>query len=96
MGWGMATGGIFATISGWFGGRSAPDSPHATDVLTRHAEKLMRLRGVMSVGLGRTDEGEVAIVVGLENPLSVPENIPREVEGVPVIIQDVGRPEALD
>lgn len=87
---------IMAVFSDWFGGRLAPDSPHATEVLTRHAEKLMRLRGVMSVGLGRTDDGDVAIVVGLENPLSIPENIPDEVEGVPVMIQDVGRPEALD
>lgn len=87
---------FMTTISAWFGGRTAPDSPHATEVLTRHAEKLMRLRGVMSVGLGRTDEGEVAIVVGLENPLAVPENIPAEVDGVPVMIQDVGRPEALE
>ena len=96
MGWGVAAGSVFSRFSEWFGGRSAPYSPHATDVLTRHAEKLMRLRGVMSVGLGRTDEGDVAIVVGLENPLSVPENIPNEVEGVPVMIQDVGRPEALE
>lgn len=87
---------IMAVFSEWFGGRSVPDSPHATDVLTRHAEKLMRLRGVLSVGLGRSDDGEVAIMVGLENPLAIPENIPNEIEGIPVVIQDVGRPEALD
>lgn len=96
MGWSVAARGIFSRFSEWFGGQSAPDSPHATDVLTRHAEKLMRLRGVMSVGLGQTASGEVAIVVGLENPLSVPENIPSEVEGIPVVVQDVSRPEAFD
>jgi microsomal dipeptidase-like Zn-dependent dipeptidase len=92
----MTRRGILDTISGWFGAGGVPDSPHATDVLTRHAEKLMRLRGVMSVGLGRDENGATAIVVGLENPLAIPENIPREVEGVPIIIQDVGRPEVQD
>lgn len=87
---------ILAVISGWFGGRAMPDSPHATEVLTRHAEKLMRLRGVLSVGLGRTEGGDVAIVVGLENPLAVPENIPAEVEGIPIVIQNVGKFDALD
>jgi len=92
----MAAGGLFSRVSSLFGGRAAPDSPHATDVLTRHAEKLMRMRGVMSVGLGRTADGGAAIVIGVENPLAVPENIPAEIEGVPVVIQDVGRPDALD
>lgn len=87
---------ILTVISKWFGARPLPDSPHATEVLTRHAEKLMRMRGVLSVGLGRTEEGDVAIIVGLENPLAVPENIPAEVEGIPIVIQDVGRIEALE
>jgi hypothetical protein len=88
--------GIFATISAWFSPGALPDSPHASEVLTRHAEKLMRLRGVMSVSLGRTGDGRPAIVLGLENPLAVPEDLPDSVEGVPVVHSDIGRPEALD
>lgn len=87
---------IFSIFSGWFSSSEAPDSPHATQVLTRNAERLMRLRGVMSVGLGRTEDGRPAIVLGLENPLAVPEDLPDEVEGVPVVHQDVGRPDMQD
>ncbi len=92
----MARNGIFATIAGWFAPGALPDSPRAGEVLTRHAERLMRLRGVMSVGLGRTEDGHPAIMLGLENPLAVPENLPDAVEGIPVIHTEIGRPEAQD
>ena len=92
----MARRSITETVSGWFRPAALPDSPHASEVLTRHAERLMRLRGVMNVGIGRTADGRPAIVLGLENPLAVPENLPEEVEGVPVVHQNVGRPEMQD
>ena len=92
----MPLRGFIESIRGWFAPTAMPDSPHAGEVLTRHAEELMRLRGVMSVGLGRTENGHPAIVLGLENPLAVPEDLPDEVEGIPVIHRDLGRPEALD
>jgi len=92
----MAFRGPFETIARWFAPSALPDSPHAGEVLTRNAERLMRLRGVMSVSLGRTADGRPAIVLGLENPLAVPENLPDEVEGVPVVHQDVGRPDMQD
>lgn len=87
---------IFAVIAGWFGPGALPDSQHTLDVLNRNAERLMRMRGVMSVGLGHTEDGHPAIMLGLENPLAVPESLPEEIEGVPVIHTEVGRPEALD
>jgi hypothetical protein len=87
---------IFAAIAGWFGPAALPDSQHTTEVLNRNAERLMRLRGVMSVGLGQTDDGRPAILLGLGNPLAIPENLPEDVEGVPVVHTDVSRPEVLD
>ncbi|MBN1192405.1 MAG: hypothetical protein JXA36_01740 [Coriobacteriia bacterium] len=90
----MARMKLFATIVGWFAPPALPDSPHAGEVLTRHAEELMRLRGVMSVGLGRTEDGRAAILLGLENPLAVPESLPDSVEGIPVVHTEVGVPEA--
>ncbi len=87
---------IFAVVAGWFGSSPPPDSQHTVDVLNRNAERLMRMRGVMSVGLGQTDDGRPAITLGLENPLAVPADLPAEIEGVPVVHADVGRPEALD
>lgn len=92
----MARKGIFGTIPGWFGPSALPDSQHVTEVLNRNAERLMRMRGVMSVGLGQTDDGRPAILLGLENPLAVPADLPDEVEGVPVVHADVDRPEAFE
>lgn len=89
----MERRGFLAIVAGWFSPAGLPDSPRATEVLTRHAEEFMRLRGVMSVGLGRTEDGRPAIVLGLENPLAAPASLPAEVEGVPVIHREVGRPE---
>ncbi|MRS12728.1 MAG: hypothetical protein EG823_06620 [Actinobacteria bacterium] len=86
--------GFLATVSAWFAPHTIPGSSHAAEVITRHAEALMRMRGVMSVSMGRTEDGHPAILVGLENPLAVPENIPAEIEGVPVVHQDVKTPEA--
>lgn len=91
--------GVFAVITRWFTAPTLPNEmPDAGKILTRHAEELMRLRGVMSVGLGRTEDGHPAIVLGLENPLQVPMNVPESVEGLPVIHREVGqvRPSDLE
>lgn len=92
----MARRGIFGSIADWFSPSSLPDSQHVTEVLNRNAERLMRMRGVMSVGLGQTDDGRPAILLGLENPLAVPADLPEEVEGIPVVHAEIGRPDGFE
>lgn len=72
------------------------DGPRAGDVLSRHAERLMRSPGVMSVGVGQTPDGRAAIVVGTDRLSAEAEAaLPESLEGVPVVRHVIGRPEAL-
>jgi hypothetical protein len=76
---------------------STPRGVPTSEVMARHAEKLMRMKGVMSVGVGTTDAGEPAIVVGIDDPRAASVgDIPDSLEGVPVIHHRIGRPEAQD
>lgn len=82
-------------------GQLRPDRPHpeshaAAEAMSRHVERLMRMKGVMSVGLGSTPDGEPAIVVGLDDPRAdSAADIPTTVDGVPVVLQQIGRPDAF-
>jgi hypothetical protein len=69
---------------------------HATtEVLSRHAERLMRTKGVMSVGVGHTPEGEPAIVIGTDRmDAEASDALPAEIEGIPVIRHQIGHVEA--
>jgi hypothetical protein len=67
----------------------------AAEVMSRHAEQLMRMKGVMSVGVGTTDEGEPAFVVGIDDPRAPSvADIPTSIDGVPVIHHRIGKQEA--
>ena len=62
------------------------------DVKRRHEAGLLQLPGVVSVGIGRDDSGQPAIIVGLTaaNP-ETESRIPKALEGYPVIVQVVGK-----
>lgn len=55
-------------------------------VLTKHAGRLMRIKGVMSIGIGKDDDGRPAIVIGVSSdaPDAVGQ-LPDSIEGVPVV-----------
>ena len=57
----------------------------------RHEERLMALPGVVSVGIGLDAHGKPAIIVGLVNAKAKTSiELPRTVEGYPVVTQIVG------
>lgn len=64
------------------------------DVKRDHADELMRLPGVVSVGIG-LDAGTPAIVVGLarEDP-ELEKRLPHLLEGYRVVVRTVGTIEA--
>jgi hypothetical protein len=71
--------------------RSRPEA-----VLTKHAGRLMRMKGVLSVGVGRTDDGRPAIVLGLDSDApEVLAALPTALDGVPVVRDRYGRTSAL-
>lgn len=68
------------------------DKARPEAILTKHAGRLMRLKGVLSVGIGRTEDGRPAIVVGMDtNEPEILEAIPKTLDGIPVIYDRAGR-----
>jgi hypothetical protein len=60
------------------------------EVLARHEKELMKIAGVNGVGIGE-HHGKPVILVMLDRPasqLQVP--IPGQLEGVPVVVEDIG------
>jgi len=83
--------GLIETIRSWFSpddrasSAPVPARPRPEEVLNRHSGELMRLRGVLSVGIGRDDAGRPVIVIGLDGER--PETqaaLPASLDGVPV------------
>ena len=65
------------------------------DVKTRHEDRLLKLPGVTSVGIGQDEGGSPAIIVGLANHDPKTESmIPSRLEGYPVVIRLVGQVKA--
>ncbi|MFU8891031.1 MAG: hypothetical protein ACNA76_05145 [Anaerosomatales bacterium] len=54
-------------------------------------DALMRVSGVVSVGIGRGLDGEPAVIVGVRSESSaITAEMPGHVEGLPVIVRRVG------
>ncbi len=65
--------------------------------LARATAELMRVRGVVSVGLGLDQDGREAIVVGVAcAPAKLRATLPEHVDGVPVLLREVGEVETQD
>jgi hypothetical protein len=60
-------------------------------VKAKHENRLLEFPGVVSVGLGKDKGGNPAIIVGVDRPRSaLAEQLPRQLDGYPVIVQVVG------
>ena len=65
------------------------------DVKTQHEERLLQLPGVVMVGIGQDENGNPAIIVGLERPDPETESqLPTRLEDYPVVVRIVGRVKA--
>ncbi len=54
-------------------------------------QRFMSMEGVVSVGVGRDREGHEAVFVGIARERSkIARALPREVDGVPVIVEEIG------
>lgn len=71
------------------------ESASLARVRMRAEERLMALEGVVSVGVGLDDDGREAIVVGIATAESVVA-VPHDVDGVPVVVREVGEMRAED
>ena len=61
------------------------------EVKKQHETRLLQLPGVVSVGIGLNENGQSAIVVGLDkaNP-ETEARLPSQLEGFPVLVRIVG------
>lgn len=65
------------------------------EVKAKHADRLLACPGVTSIGIGRTQAGQPAIIVGLDKEqLAGKQTLPSEIEGYPVRTQVIGAPQA--
>ncbi|MDI6901673.1 MAG: hypothetical protein QMC79_08290 [Anaerosomatales bacterium] len=69
--------------------QSTDEWARAAEVRRAHAPALLEIDGVVSVGLGRTEEGAPAIVVGLAAD-DEPRDLPDDVDGVAVRVKRTG------
>ena len=66
--------------------------PSIQEVRAKHVERLMSTPGVVSVGIGRDEEGAAVIVVGLDKERAgVLESLPVSLEGYEVRTEVVGK-----
>ena len=67
-------------------------SPSIQEVTARHAEELMAIPGVVSVGIGLGEDGVAVIVVGLDRESSAAQDaVPETLDGFTVRTEIVGR-----
>ncbi len=65
--------------------------PTIQEVKAKHAERLLAIPGVVSVGIGKNPDGQLVIVVGLDGPRpETVEQIPKALEGHPVRVEIIG------
>ena len=62
------------------------------EIKTQHETRILRLPGVAAVGIGQDENGNPAIIVGLEHPHPQTQSqLPDRLEGYPVVVRVVGR-----
>ena len=82
---------ILCLLSSQLHGEDRAVSPTIQEVNAKHAERLLAMPGVVSVGIGKNPDGQLAIIVGLDGPR--PESVhqlPTILEGYPVRVEVMG------
>ena len=66
-------------------------APTIQEARAMHVDSLMALPGVVSVGIGRNDAGNPAIVIGVDRERQAGDaELPTSLEGYPVVVQVIG------
>ena len=87
-----ATALVIVLITPWLAlGEDPGMSPSIQEVKKQHEARFLNMPGVVSVGIGLDPNGNQAIIVGMDasNP-EIEADIPKMVEGVPVIVEIIG------
>jgi hypothetical protein len=82
---------VLCLLSGQLHGEDRAVSPTIQEVKAKHTERLLRMPGVVSVGIGKNPDGQFVIVVGLDGPRpKTVEQLPKVLEGYPVLVEITG------
>ncbi len=66
-------------------------SPSIQETKQQHEARLLAMPGVVSVGIGRNEAGDPAIIVGLDRSRPETETrLPQSLEDYPLLVQIVG------
>ena len=66
-------------------------SPTIQEVKAKHADRLLAMQGVVSVGIGKEADGKYVIIIGLDGPHSeTVDQLPKALDGYPVRVQIIG------
>jgi hypothetical protein len=78
-------------LSGQLHGEDRTVSPTIQEVKAKHADRLLAMPGVVSVGIGKNPDGKFVIIVGLDGPRpKTVEQLPKVLEGYPVRVEITG------
>jgi len=82
---------VLCLLSGSLNGEERTVSPTIQEVKAKHADRLLAMPGVVSVGIGQDADGKYVIIVGLDGPRPETVNqLPKVLEGYPVHVQIIG------
>jgi hypothetical protein len=70
------------------------DVARVTLVQTKYTDELMRKPHVVGVGVGLLADGQVGLVVMVDQ-VSPETQVPKELDGVPVELREIGQPRAF-
>lgn len=63
-------------------------------VKAHHEKKLMKISGVIGVGIGKENEEEVIVILTDSLPAKSAKKIPKDLKGYKVILRETGRIDA--
>jgi hypothetical protein len=88
----IVVAGVLALLISWSGPAAGADMALTIqEAKARHAQRLLALPGVVSVGVGRDAEGREAIVVGLDRARPETQSrLPAQLEGYRVRVEVIG------
>lgn len=65
--------------------------PSIQDIKRQHEARFLAMPGVVSVGIGRDEQGHPAIIVCLDRPCPETETqLPQSLQDYPIVVQTIG------
>ena len=65
------------------------------DVKKKYQSKIMRIKGVVGIGVGKDEEQDAIVVFIMERTTVIEKKVPKELKGFPVIVHEIGIVSAL-